>query len=130
MFGKLALTFAFLSAAAMPLANSAEAAIGEGVVAAHMQTQLPIEEAAYIHGGYSYCWYDAGWRGPGWYRCGYALRRGLGWGGAVGWNGWRGGVVVGASIRRGVRHGAVFRAAPRVGHHAGARVGRGVVRRR
>jgi hypothetical protein len=127
MFRKFALTFALLSAAALPLANSAEAAIGEGVVAGHMQTQPPIEEAAYVYGGYSYCWYDEGWRGPGWYRCGYALRHGLGWGGAVGWNGWRGGVVVGGGIRRGVHvghhHGAAYRGGARVGHHGGARVG-------
>src|SRR5579862_6593444 len=126
MFRKFALSFALLAATAMPLANSAEAAIADGVVAGHVQMQLPIEDAAYVYGGYSYCWYDEGWRGPGWYRCGYALRHGLGWGGAVGWNGWRGGVAVGAGIRRGLHvghHGAAFRAGARVGHHAGVRVG-------
>ena len=39
--------------------------------------------------GRRYCWYDGGWRGAGWYRCGYRLRHGLGWGGPVGWHGWR-----------------------------------------
>jgi hypothetical protein len=45
----------------------------------------------YLFGGRQYCWYDSAWRGPGWYRCGYAQRSGFGWGGPGGWNGWRGG---------------------------------------
>jgi hypothetical protein len=40
-------------------------------------------------GGHRYCWYSHGWRGPGWYRCGFRSRRGLGWGGPAGWHGWR-----------------------------------------
>jgi hypothetical protein len=47
------------------------------------------EQVQFRYGGYDYCWYDGGWRGPGWYRCGYAYRPGLGWGGPVGWNNWR-----------------------------------------
>jgi hypothetical protein len=35
----------------------------------------------------NYCWYDQGWKGPGWYQCGYAWRRGHGWGGPYGWHG-------------------------------------------
>lgn len=42
-------------------------------------------------GGRSYCWYDNGWQGPGFYWCGYNFRRGYGWGGPAGWHGWRGG---------------------------------------
>lgn len=56
-----------------------------------------IEKAQYVYRGRSYCWYDRGWNGPGWYRCGYATRRGYGWGGPHGWNAWvwsRGPVVV------------------------------------
>ena len=64
MFRKFVLSFAFLAATALPFANSAEAAIGDGVVAGHLQMQAPIEDAAYVYGGYSYCWYSAGWRGP------------------------------------------------------------------
>ena len=48
-----------------------------------------VETVAFIWRGRRYCWYDAGWRGPGWYRCGYHWRRGFGWGGPVGWHGWR-----------------------------------------
>jgi len=46
----------------------------------------------FVFEGHSYCWYDDGWRGPGWYRCGYEFRRGLGWGGPRGWRGWGGAV--------------------------------------
>jgi hypothetical protein len=45
----------------------------------------------FLFGGRHYCWYDAGWQGPGWYWCGYAWRGGYGWGGSYGWNGWHGG---------------------------------------
>ncbi len=44
--------------------------------------------APYVWGGRNYCWYPGGWRGPGWYWCGYAYRRGYGWGGGAGWHGW------------------------------------------
>ncbi|HZZ88582.1 MAG TPA: hypothetical protein VFE13_09645 [Caulobacteraceae bacterium] len=40
-------------------------------------------------GGRHYCWYRGGWKGAGWYQCGYANRRGYGWGGGRGWNNWR-----------------------------------------
>jgi hypothetical protein len=43
----------------------------------------------YAWGGHNYCWYPGGWRGPGWYWCGYGARRGYGWGGGAGWHGWR-----------------------------------------
>jgi hypothetical protein len=42
----------------------------------------------YVHEGQRYCFYFDGWHGPGWYRCGFAFRRGLGWGGVYGWNDW------------------------------------------
>ncbi|HEY2483261.1 MAG TPA: hypothetical protein VGI30_13855 [Caulobacteraceae bacterium] len=50
-----------------------------------------LENTAWVWGGRNYCWYPGGWRGPGYYWCGYAWRRGFGWGGPVGWNGWGGG---------------------------------------
>lgn len=49
----------------------------------------PIEDAQFAWGGRRYCWYFDGWRGPGWYWCGYHWRRGFGWGGPSGWHGWR-----------------------------------------
>jgi hypothetical protein len=50
-----------------------------------------LQQAQFFLGGRNYCWYVGGWRGPGYYWCGYAWRRGLGWGGGDGWNGWHGG---------------------------------------
>jgi hypothetical protein len=43
----------------------------------------------YRFGGRRHCWYPIGWHGPGWYWCGYANRRGHGWGGGDGYRGWR-----------------------------------------
>lgn len=42
----------------------------------------------YLREGHRYCFYFDGWHGPGWYRCGFAFRRGLGWGGVYGWDDW------------------------------------------
>jgi hypothetical protein len=67
-----------------------------------------VEQAQFAYGGRNYCWYDGGWRGPGYYWCGYAWRRGFGWGGGVGWHGWHGGgrgVVIGRPGRPGGDHG-------------------------
>src|ERR1700684_4291535 len=92
MLRKLVLCLALAMSTALPLANVAEAAVGDGVVAAHAAPQLlPIEHVPYVYGGENYCWYDNGWRGPGYYYCGYAFRTGLGWGGGIGWNNWGGG---------------------------------------
>ena len=84
-------------AAAVALAASAAGGSAEAAAAPYLNLKsvaasdsgLPIEEAQYYWGGRSYCWYPNGWRGPGWYWCGYAFRQGYGWGGAYGWNGWR-----------------------------------------
>src|SRR5262245_39829983 len=48
-----------------------------------------VETVQFSWRGHRYCWYNAGWRGPGWYRCGFHWRRGFGWGGPAGWHGWR-----------------------------------------
>jgi hypothetical protein len=50
-----------------------------------------LDRVQFIFGGHNFCWYDNGWQGPGFYWCGYAERRGFGWGGGAGWNGWQGG---------------------------------------
>ena len=44
-----------------------------------------IEQTQFYWNGREYCFYDDGWRGPGWYWCGYAWRRGMGWGGDRAW---------------------------------------------
>jgi hypothetical protein len=46
------------------------------------------EPEYYWFEGHRYCWYDDGWRGPGWYWCGNSLNRGVGWGGPIGWHFW------------------------------------------
>lgn len=60
-----------------------------------------VQRAQFIFGGRNYCWYDAGWHGPGFYWCGYAYRRGLGWGGGRGWQGWHHGRGGHVGIHRG-----------------------------
>jgi len=63
---------------------------GIGQAADHLNA---VEQTQFFYGGQNYCFYLDGWRGPGWYRCGYHLRRGFGWGGPQGWRGWRHGPV-------------------------------------
>jgi hypothetical protein len=70
------------TAAAAPVPFVDLNALGSGAKA------LPLEEAQYFWGGQNYCWYPGGWRGPGWYWCGYGARQGYGWGGGYGWRGW------------------------------------------
>ena len=55
----------------------------------------------YVHENRRYCFYFDGWHGPGWYRCGFAWRQGIGWGGVYGWNSWS----YGPWERRHHRHG-------------------------
>ena len=69
----------------LPLACSAEAAMGGALPATQI---LPVEQAQFFFLGHDFCWYDYGWRGPGWYWCNYAWRSGYGWGGGDGWRGW------------------------------------------
>ena len=67
----------------------------------------------YVHEGRRYCFYFDGWHGPGWYRCGFAWREGIGWGGVYGWNSW----TYGPYERRHHQHGNWN------DHHRGDRVG-------
>jgi hypothetical protein len=69
---------------------------------------LALERIQFLYSGRNYCWYWDGWRGPGWYWCGYAFRRGFGWGGGEGWHGWAHGGRVGhghAFAGAGMMHG-------------------------
>jgi hypothetical protein len=93
MVRKLILSLALLVGATLPILDSARAAVGDGVVGGQRPSVrvAPVEKAQYVYGRRHYCWSLDGWRGPGWYRCGYAYRHGYGWGGGEGWNGWRGG---------------------------------------
>ena len=63
-------------------------ALGAAAAAAAAAAGAPAGPYPYFYDGRRYCWYDGGWHGPGWYWCGYAWRRGFGWGGPHGWRGW------------------------------------------
>ena len=80
----LALSSALMSGLAQAAAAGPSHAIRAAVDDLNM-----MENAQYVYGGRRHCWYPNGWHGPGWYWCGYAMRRGYGWGGGEGWQGWR-----------------------------------------
>ena len=89
-----------------------------------------LDRVQFIFGGHNFCWYDSGWSGPGFYWCGYATRRGYGWGGGSGWNGWQGGrgggvqrggqVARGGDAHAGGERAAVSHGAAGQGGHGGA----------
>jgi hypothetical protein len=68
--------------------NAMSINIGAGVKPALDATDVIQKAAVYIVEGRPYCFYFDGWHGAGWYRCGFAHRRNLGWGGEYGWQGW------------------------------------------
>ena len=84
-----------LALLAMAVIACAIAAAGEGRADSvrHPNGVLIVDSRrpVFYHGQH-YCWYDAGWRGAGWYVCGFGWRTGLGWGGGYGWHGWPGGL--------------------------------------
>jgi hypothetical protein len=83
---------AALASACIAVASAAAAQLPqEGTLGTSAAPPSAIEPAQFIFGGREYCWYPDGWHGPGFYWCGYAFRRGFGWGGGAGWHGWRGG---------------------------------------
>jgi hypothetical protein len=104
----------------LPMMSVADASVVSGVASVgRVALEVSaIEQAQYVYGGAPYCWYANGWRGPGWYRCGFAFRTGYGWGGGYGWNNWRGGYRGGAVVRRGVYRGGAV--AYRGGYRGGA----------
>ncbi|MGA2494867.1 MAG: hypothetical protein ABSF67_18320 [Roseiarcus sp.] len=79
------LALAISAGMALPLAGSAQAAMGGALSSTQV---LPVEQAQFFFLGHNFCWYDDGWQGPGWYWCGYAWNNGYGWGGGEGWHGW------------------------------------------
>src|ERR1700736_2818926 len=90
--------FRFIIAAASALtiggalaSGTAQAAVQGGADAMRAASEYGsiTEQAQFRWGGYDYCWVNDGWRGPGWYWCGYGYRPGFGWGGPIGWNNWR-----------------------------------------
>jgi hypothetical protein len=100
---------AFLAAPLLP--GRAEAApIGAAGFSVAVQDLNLAETVQYVYRGRNHCWYPTGWKGPGWYWCGYRWRRGYGWGGPVGWRGWnyRGPAVVVRPVPRRYRGPAVI----------------------
>ena len=88
-------------------ADPAQAAI---VAAPLGAANLAAPAQYYAFDNEDYCWYEQGWRGPGWYICGDQWDNGFGWGGPFGWNGWGGGPnIVRQTHRRGV---GIWRAEP------------------
>ena len=59
---------------AMPTTASAFPALQPQALAS---TPLAVEKTGYFYGGNQYCFYPNGWRGPGYYLCGFPLRRGF-----------------------------------------------------
>jgi hypothetical protein len=116
---KFVLTLTAIVLSASALVGAADAApLGATSPLASAADQLNVvEKTQYVWGGRNYCWYPDGWRGPGWYWCGYRLRRGLGWGGGLGFRGWNHGgpraVIVGP------RRGGPVLVVPRGGRHMG-----------
>ena len=91
MVGKKILALSAFLGLAAPFATPASAAmLADGLTpatGAPLVQDVQFGPLGFLFGGRQYCWYDDGWRGPGWYWCGYAYRRGLGWGGIEGWQG-------------------------------------------
>lgn len=95
-----AMTMMSAALAALVLAHPGAAAAQDPVVVRSVDIALAtpalgpagpsarLLKAQWRYGGRSYCFYRYGWRGPGYYWCGYDRREGVGWGGEVGWNGW------------------------------------------
>ena len=90
MIRKLVLSLALLAGVSMPLIDAAQAAVGDGIVSGSLSSVRvsQAENTQFFFGGNNFCWYYDGWQGPGWYWCGYAWRRGYGWGGGEGYHGW------------------------------------------
>jgi hypothetical protein len=87
---------AFVSAAALFAASSfmaasvaAGPALAPDQIGAAADSFDAVVNGSYVWRGRRYCWYDHGWKGAGWYWCGYAQRPGFGWGGGAGWHQWR-----------------------------------------
>src|SRR5690349_9738854 len=106
-FAGAALASGSAGAATLGAAGSVRAAVDSIALTDHV--------AVYVFEGRRYCFYPDGWHGPGWYRCGFRTRVGIGWGGPVGWHGWaspgfRGGTVSGSTtFRGGVRERSTVR---------------------
>ena len=95
LFLALALAGSALFGLAAGSAQAAPLSAAPGAIGAAAESMSIVDTVQYVYGGRPHCWYASGWKGPGWYVCCNRWRRGYGWGGQVGWNGWAApGVVV------------------------------------
>jgi hypothetical protein len=85
---RLGLAIAAGALLAATQANAGSFPVNSGLIGAGSDLVDQVAVRVYVHEGHRYCFYFNGWHGPGWYRCGFAFRRGLGWGGVYGWNDW------------------------------------------
>jgi hypothetical protein len=76
------------AASVAAFATAALAVPGPSTSVRSAADELSLTQVQFRFGGHRHCWYARGWNGPGWYWCGYHHRRGYGWGGPEGWNGW------------------------------------------
>ena len=83
---KILFVVAACAAALVAGAKESEAspAGGAGALGNAVDSSMTEPAQVYVRAGRRYCFYVDAWRGPGWYRCGFAWRRGLGWGGTYG----------------------------------------------
>jgi len=75
--GAAALCLTATGSFAMPMSSGA-------LKSALDETNLVEQTAVFVFEGRPYCFYFDVWHGHGWYRCCFAWRLGLGWGGVYG----------------------------------------------
>jgi hypothetical protein len=81
--GAVAAAGTLLPSRADAMTSGSAAGIGLAIDALNV-----VDTVQFVYGGRRHCWYATGWKGPGWYWCGYANRVGFGWGGGPGYRGW------------------------------------------
>jgi hypothetical protein len=86
---KIALAVSVAVGSLLAIASSANAPIAATGMSAAGDRLTLIDQVQFVFGGHKHCWYPDGWNGPGWYWCGYRLRKGRGWGGGEGYRGWK-----------------------------------------
>jgi hypothetical protein len=86
---KIALAISIAVGSLLAIGSSPNATIAATGISAAVDSLTLIHPVQFVFGGHKHCWYPDGWNGPGWYWCGYRLRKGRGWGGGEGYRGWK-----------------------------------------
>ncbi|MFZ0205347.1 MAG: hypothetical protein WAL59_04315, partial [Roseiarcus sp.] len=82
MSREFSLKATLLALLSLPISNAAIAGVAEnmGGVPDMLKRTAPVTKAQYDSSDDGdLCWYDQGWRGPGWYLCGDEWDYGVGW---------------------------------------------------